>query len=511
MSTRWSFVIGLGAVVFVAASTSSGRVTSHTFHHDNVLGTSLDLTILATSDAAARTAEAAVLEQIDRDEKILSAYDATSEFSRWFQTQDRPETVSPELFEILAQFDTWRDRTGGALDASAEHISRLWRAAASTGQVPSDAALAAAVATSRATHWRLDPVARTATHLTATPLVLHSFTKSYIVDRAARAAMGSGSVRAAVVNIGGDIVVRGDWTETVGVTDPRHTADNSAPMATLAIRDRAVATSGGYRRGVEIGGRHYSHIVDPRTGRPTGHVLSATVVSDDAVNAGALATALCVLPPEEGQALAARVAGTEYLLVLADGRRIESPGWRRIAAPASRPALVSGPVATLHAAGQTWHTDFELAIALDIARPGGRARRPYVAVWIEDKDAMLVRTIALWYEKPRWLPDLRAWSRADRRRAGGAARGSGARERRSASSATRPPGRYSLVWDGKDDLGALVAPGSYTVFIEAAREHGTHQLMQQAMEFTGVPKRVELPGNVEIAGVTLDYRKIAGR
>ena len=82
----------------------------------------------------------------------------------------------------------------------------------------------------------------------------------------------AGSARAVVVNIGGDIVARGAWTETVGVTDPLDNADNAAPLTRLAVRDRAVATSGSYRRGFDIGGRHYSHIVDPRTGRPTSQV-----------------------------------------------------------------------------------------------------------------------------------------------------------------------------------------------------------------------------------------------
>ena len=140
--------------------------------------------------------------------------------------------------------------------------------------------------------------ARTATHLDQTPIVLNSFTKSYIIDRAVHAALAGGAARGVVVNIGGDLVARGAWTETVGITDPLDNADNAAPLTRLAVRDRAVATSGSYRRGFDIGGRHYSHIVDPRTGRPASKVISATVVADRAADAGALATAFCVLAPE---------------------------------------------------------------------------------------------------------------------------------------------------------------------------------------------------------------------
>ncbi len=88
-------------------------------------GTSFDIKIVAGTEAQADEAEAATLAEIDREAKILSSWDSTSEFSRWFRTQGQPVRVSPELFEVLALFDKWRERTDGALDASAEASDRL--------------------------------------------------------------------------------------------------------------------------------------------------------------------------------------------------------------------------------------------------------------------------------------------------------------------------------------------------------------------------------------------------
>jgi hypothetical protein len=79
----------------------------------------------------------------------------------------------------------------------------------------------------------------------------------------------------------------------------------------------------------------------------------------------------------------------------------------------------------------------------------------------------------------------------------------------STTSATRPAGKYTLKWDGKNDKGELVKLGSYTIMIEAAREHGTHQLIKQEMDFTNSPKPITLPGNVEIASASLNYIKKA--
>jgi len=477
-------------------------------HYNFVLGTSLDISIAASSPHAARRAEAGALAEIDRLASILSAYDPSSEFSRWVRTRDTAEPVSVELFDILQRFDHWRAETGGALDASAETVSRVWKAAASAGRVPTDREVSAAVDHVRRVHWRLDPVLRTATHTDDAPLVLNSFTKSYIVDRAAAIGMREPGVSGIVVNIGGDVVVRGSWTETVSVADPLADAENGAPLTRLAVRDRAVATSGGYRRGFDIAGTHYSHIVDPRTGRPTGHVLSATVIAPAGVDAGALATAMCVLSPDESVRLASVVPGAEFLLVQADGRRVQSAGWQRLTVPSPRPVMAFGP--TLHAAGQAmWKAGLELTVTLEIVQQPTRAERPYVAVWIEDANRAPVRTLALWYapDESRFMQDLRVWHRADRARVQ-----AGGRELMgSVSSATRAPGKYTLTWDGKDDAGRVVKAGTYTVFIEAAREHGTYQILRKEMDFSGTPARVDLPGGLEITSASLDYHRVVAR
>ena len=475
----------------------------YTFQHENVLGTSLELKIAAPSPKGAETAEAAALAEIARHARILSSYDPDSEFSRWFRTSGRPVRVSAELFETLSRFDQWRARTGGALDPAAEAICRVWKSAAAAKRMPSKQELAGAVAEVRRQHWKLDTANRTATHLSAVPLVLNSFAKSYIVNRAAEAALAAGNATAVVVNIGGDLVVRGAWTEPVDVADPLNDAENAAPIARLAIHDRAVATSGNYRRGVEIAGRHYSHIVDPRTGEPADSILSATVIAPSPADAGALATAFSVITPAESRRLAATMPGVEYLLIQKDGARVQSPGWRTLeAAPAQR-AFAAPPPKPSAMEQEPAEAAWELAIDLELAQIQGR--RPYVAVWIEDKDKFPVRTVALWFRKPRYLPEMRAWYRDDRTRA----RAEGTEIAASVSSATRPPGKYTLKWDGKDNQGKLVKPGKYTVFIEAAREHGTYQLIRQEMDFAGAPRQVQLPGNVEIASASLDYHKLS--
>lgn len=187
-----------------------------------------------------------------------------------------------------------------------------------------------------------------------------------------------------------------------------------------------------------------------------------------------------------------------------DGEQIASSGW---AALQRSPATLL-PAAFLPAVDlPAWDPSTELTVTVELARLEGRVHRPYLAVWIEDQDKFPVRTIALWYGRGRWLPELRAWYRGERLRS----MAEGSEIVPSISSATRPPGRYTLNWNGKDNAGKYVKPGKYTVCLEAAREHGTYQVIRQEMDFSGAPKTLSLPGNIEIAAATLDYHKINAR
>lgn len=467
--------------------------------YENVLGTSLEIKIAADAQQNATKAEDAALAEVDRLNKILSGYDAGSEFSRWMKGDKKPVAVSAELFEVLSLFDQWRAKSNGALDAAAETVGKVWRNAAKQNRMPTTAEIANAVNIVHQQHYLLNAQNRTAERTSDAPLILNSFAKSYIMNKAADAAMAEQGISGLVINIGGDILVRGVHTEQIQVSNPKADAENDPPVAKLLIDNKTVATSGNYRRGELIAGKWYSHIVDPRTGQPAGGVISATVIADKATDAGALATALNVLSPEEGKQLVAAVPGAEYMLITADGKRIESAGWKKLEMPGAKP--FNNAAATI-AKDKFWDPDYELAINIELATiEGMRVHRPYVAVWVLDADKKPVRQIALWYNKPKYLNDMHAWysTYSDSFYAGN-------NNISSTTSATRSPGKYTLKWDGKDDQGKLVKLGTYTIYLEVAREHGTYQLMTQDI----TPKKaqhIDLAGNTEVASASIDYRK----
>ena len=495
------FILSLPSAASLSNAETNGFFIAHL---DNVLGTSFDLKLSARSLAIARQAERVMLAEIDRLDGALSSYRLDSEFSRWLAVPlNEAVTVSDDLFAVLSEFDHWQEKTGGAINAAAEHLTQLWQRATERQSPPTEADRQQAVAAVNQSHWRLDVTNQTATRLTPTALRLNTFTKSYVLNRAAETALAVPGVKGLVLNSGGDLIIRGDWKESVAVANPRANGENAQPIAQLTVQNRAVATSGDYRRGWQLGGEWLSHVMDPRTGRPAREVISATVVHPDAVTAGALATAFNVLTPAESARLTAQLPDTAYLLITRDGQMISSTEWpgATLPLPDSPQGYTITPTTahllSLPVKDKVWNTNQELLISFELARFEGRSHRPFVAVWIEDEAGNPVRQLALWYNKPRWLHDLREWYtlRVETDVAS------------SVTSATRSAGEYSLVWDGKDDRGQLVKQGKYTILIEAAREHGTYQLIRQPMDFNGKVKQQPLSGNVEIAAASLDYRE----
>jgi FAD:protein FMN transferase len=499
------------------------------FYHENVLGTSLALHVRCDSEAAARRAEDRVLGEIDRLAAIFSGYDRRSEFSRWQAAPKGPFPVSRALYEVLLASETWRAKSGGAFDTRAGAFSRLWTGCAQLGRLPSEAETRAAKELLTTPAWRLIPMTQLAERLSDCPVSLDGIAKGYIVEQACEKALqDAAQVRGLVLNVGGDLQVRGEIDQTIGIAAPWADSESSEPFVNIAVTDKSVSTSGNAQRGFMINGKWYSHVFDPRSGLPVDRVRSATVVADRGVDADALAKVCGVLEPDESVRLINSLAGVDCLILTADGRVAKSAGWhtlerpepiplavaaRQDRGPAEKAAADPGTADSKAASRPSWDPEFELVVNFEINHPEdqqGRYRRPYVAIWVEDGEGMPVRTLALWVSMGgsgpfQWLPDLKRWfkSEQDRKTA----------EKKdiffTVSRPTRPPGKYKVIWDGKDNHGNQLAGGDYTVTVEAAREHGTYQSMRKQVALSNKPFTEDLKGNVEIRSASIEYRRKA--
>jgi len=498
------------------------------FYHENVMGTSLELRVRADTREAADKAERRVLGEIDRLTAIFSGYDQGSEFSRWQTSKDAATKVSPELFEVLQACDRWGAWSNWAFDPRVEALTRLWSASAALDRLPTIDQLDAARALMNRPAWRLDLVLHTASRLTACPLSLNGIAKGYIVERASNLAMEPGQgIHGLLLNVGGDLCVRGEIKGSVGIASPFADSESTEAFTYIEVKDRSVATSGNSQRGFRINDTWHSHIFDPRSGMPVDRVASATVIAERAVDADALAKVFNVLEPRQSLRLARTVPGVECLIVGRDGQVARSDGWSRYETPRRLVLLLAddpkrsepdtkpaeGNKADPKGGVTSWNNDYELVVNFEINQPEttrGRYRRPYVAIWVEDKDGAPVRTLALWVSQGgagpfQWLPDLKRWYKygEDRKRV----------DKKdlffTMSRPTRQPGKYKLIWDGKDDLGKQRGGGEYVIWIEAAREHGTYQSMRRQVTLADKPFTEDIKGNVEIKSATIEYRRKA--
>lgn len=471
LAARWS-----GPAPFPLTSPDSqGRFG---FNYDRVLGTSLDVRLDAPSVRDARECERRMLAEIDRLEQILSLYTPTSEVSR---VRAGAAIESAELAEVLAAYDTWSIRTGGALSSNLAGVIALWKQAAQTGRAPDATALAAAFAAPHA-------------------LNLDALGKGYIVDRTVAVARQFAS--AGLLNIGGDIRSWGDTPWMVGIANPRDPADNAAPLLQFPLRNAAVATSAGYARFFEIGGRRYSHLIDPRTLRPIDAGVSATIVAGDCLTANALSTAAAVLGTAEGASLA-RTYALDHLLVGESGTGGSggSSGAERAtnAIASSTPTLAPAATALTASvsANNPWPADFQVAVTVALKSPDGfRFKRPYVAVWVEDHDQKVVRTLAIWGTQGRYLPEMTKWWRAT---------GGDRSIIRAVSRATRQPGTYTLAWDGRNQEGDPMPTGEYKIWVEINREHGHHVYESASLKCGTDATEVELRATAESDAASISY------
>lgn len=137
------------------------------------------------------------------------------------------------------------------------------------------------------------------------------------------------------------------------------------------------------------------------------------------------------------------------------------------------------------------------AVTIDLTLPEMDVdpyHKPFVVAWLETPRREGVTTIEVWYDQTDWLKDMRQWWRKLGRASGKTLDG--------VTGATRQPGRYQIVWHGKDVNGEPVPAGEYLLSLEAAREEGGRSYLRQLITL-GQPGSYTLDANPELGPVTI--------
>ena len=296
------------------------------------MGTRVEILLWAASGERASELFDVAFAEIDWVDATLSTYRSTSELSRINATASGAAvTVDPEVFGLLEQAVRYSERTGGAFDVAVGPLIDVWRGAGAAGLVPSALDLERARARSGSQLVLLDPGRRTVRFRRAgVELDFGAIGKGWALDRAAaalrRLGVGSallGAGESSYYAIGAPPGKTG-WPITV--TDPA----GDSVLATVLLHDGSLATSGATRQFVELAGRRYSHIIDPRTGWPVEGMLQVTVTAERATDSDALSTALFVLGPDAARALLDGERGAAlFVRDTREGPRVVALRWPR--------------------------------------------------------------------------------------------------------------------------------------------------------------------------------------
>ena len=283
-------------IFFIVKYWDEPKRMEHTFHPMGGIPCRLVLYTDSKSDFELQVA--AVMKRVDDLENTFNLYRSESEISQLVLGEPHKwHLVTPDMFDLLKRSFAWYGRSAGAFDVTVEPLIRLWRKAGKEQKVPSESKIMSVLDHVGSDFVTLSPTKGVRFAKSGVEITLGGIAKGYILGQIEELLQENG-VEKYVVSCGGDVVMQGKETFRVGIQEPGKAEGHL--MMVLKAGPGAVVTCGHYERFVEIEGKHYSHIIDPRTGKPAENdLVSITVIANDPTDADALATAIAVLGLEE--------------------------------------------------------------------------------------------------------------------------------------------------------------------------------------------------------------------
>ena len=281
------------------------------------------------ADALPKIANEA-LDEVDRIDRLMSNYKPDSALSRINAEAARhPVRVDRELFEFLVMATAYNRDSDGAFDITVGPLMKAWGFFLAEGRMPSTSELAAARRHVGSNHVTLNREQGTIAFDTeGVELDLGGIAKGYAVDRvvnvlkATEDCRGASSVPVAARSTGSVRRPRAP-DGTCQIQDPLQAGKAAT---SVQLKDRALSVAGTSEKFFEAGGVRYSHIMDPRTGRPVQGVLSVAVLTSSGAAGDALDDALFVLGVERSRAYLKRSRNTEALFFLPNATH----GWTMV-------------------------------------------------------------------------------------------------------------------------------------------------------------------------------------
>ncbi len=271
------------------------------------MGTLFQVKVIHTNEKIATAAAEAALAEIRNQDQLLSDYLPESELNQAVaKAWPDPVEISQGLYEALKQAQDYAELTQGAFDISVGPLVSLWGFRGGPLRVPSDNEIAKVqqkVGYHKIVLFNHPP--RLQLKVAGMKLDFGAIGKGRALDRAV-AELRKRGITVASLSCDSSSYFLGSPPHSprgwpVGVRHPR---DPNVILNTFWLKNQGLSSSGDDQQYFEEGGERFSHIVDPRLGRPAKYLGSLTVLAESAAMADALSTALLVLPNAQARSLA---------------------------------------------------------------------------------------------------------------------------------------------------------------------------------------------------------------
>lgn len=296
----------------------NSQLVLQVFRHQTLLmGSAFEIVVVHEDANFAREQIQVAIQEIQRIENLISSWDENSETSFINKNAGIAAVqVSQELFDLITRSKQISLITQGAFDLTYAALDNLWSFEEEKQIIPTNQEVEKVL-----DNIGFDKIILDETLLTVflekeeMKIGFGAIGKGYAAQKTKTILQNNG-IESGIINAGGDLYVWGNppnesaWK--IGIANPNQ---SNEVMAYLAIKSKAVVTSGNYEKFIEIDGKRYTHILDPRTGYPVSGLKSVTIIAPDSELADALATAVFVLGNKIGLDLINQLPQIDCLLI----------------------------------------------------------------------------------------------------------------------------------------------------------------------------------------------------
>jgi FAD:protein FMN transferase len=283
-----------------------------------LMGNRFEITVVADDPAWADECIADAAKEIRRIEKLFTTFDESSQTNHINRNAGiAPVKVDKEVFDLIKRSKRISDITQGAFDITYGSIDkRLWNFDKTLTRLP-DPQIAKQLVRLINYHNVILDEKKCTVFLKEKGMRIGfgGIGKGYAAERA-KSLLQQKGVRSGIVNAAGDLTAWGNQPNgkpwTIGIADP-NVARNA--FSFLHITNTSVATSGNYEKFVLIGGKKYSHTIDPKTGLPVTGIKSVSIICANAEIADAMATPIMIMGIKVGLNMINQMKGLACMII----------------------------------------------------------------------------------------------------------------------------------------------------------------------------------------------------